>query len=314
MTTIIARRHFYKFYLSIIFGTLFFVTLATFLLFIYIKSVGKEQLMPSRILMPVFSIVCYFFAAYTLYRYIKNVPKIELNKNFIAFNKEVFALCDIKSVVFTGKRPFKYLVDFPMEAATLTFNSGKTKYIFDEMYANSAEIKSFLKHQVIDKAAFFPTIVPLPDSNIVEGDSYVIFRGEQLTSIRGLMLWGFIVFIVYLLISVKSPNPSASFFIVSGFAVFWFILFSYQMHYFKVSDNYFIVRNHNFFWKKKVYKISDIKEVTFETQSKMPYCLRIITKDFRNELYPASTLSDAMWLTLKEKLEGYNINVRNECV
>ncbi len=86
------------------------------------------------------------------------------------------------------------------------------------------------------------------------------------------------------------------------------------MNYFQVSDNLFVVRNHNLFWKKKAYRITEIKEVVFETQGKMPNCLRVITKNFKNKLYPAGTLRDKTWLALKDKLESFDITVRNECI
>ena len=82
----------------------------------------------------------------------------------------------------------------------------------------------------------------------------------------------------------------------------------------KVSDNFFVVKNHNFIWTKKVYDISDIREIVFETQGKMPNCLRIITKDFRNKIYTAGTLRDKNWLALKAKLDGYKIKVSIECI
>jgi hypothetical protein len=60
--------------------------------------------------------------------------------------------------------------------------------------------------------------------------------------------------------------------------------------------------------------LADIKEVVYETQGKQPNCMRIITNDFRNKLYPAGTLRDKTWLDLKDKLEKKGITVRNECI
>jgi hypothetical protein len=84
---------------------------------------------------------------------------------------------------------------------------------------------------------------------------------------------------------------------------------------FGVSDKYFIVRNPNLFWIKKIYRLDDIKEVVFEQQdSNMPYSLRIISVDFESDLYMAGTLRNKKWRQLQENLEDKNINVRNECV
>ena len=102
-----------------------------------------------------------------------------------------------------------------------------------------------------------------------------------------------------------------AFFLLSSF---WFSFNSWLMHYFKVSDKYFVVKNHNFFWKTKAYLLSDIDEVVFETQGKMPNCLRVITKNFKSKMYPAGTLRNKTWLQLKDKLEQYHIKVRNECI
>lgn len=87
-----------------------------------------------------------------------------------------------------------------------------------------------------------------------------------------------------------------------------------QMNYFGISEHYFVVKNHNFIWKEKIYRLNNISEVVFETQGKMPNCLRIITKDFKYKLYPASTLCNETWLELKSALEKEGIKVRNECI
>ena len=314
MTTIVSKRHILKFYFSIIFGTLFFVALATGLLFIYNKSADGGQMKAKDILMPIFAIACYAFAGYSLYRYIKNAPKITLDRDFISFNNQTYSITDIKKVTLTGKRPFKYAINFPMEAATLTFNNNETKYIFDDMYSNSSEIKSFLKQVVIDKRDFLKSESSPIETVEIASDNYETFKGTQMISLRGICLWGFIGAIIYLVLKIDRPITIGLMIFVLCISLFWFVVLSYQMHYFQVSDNYFIIRNHNFFWKKKAYRILDLNEIVFETQGKMPNCLRIITKDFRNKLYPAGTLRDKNWLALKDKLESYKITVRNECI
>ena len=86
------------------------------------------------------------------------------------------------------------------------------------------------------------------------------------------------------------------------------------MHYFELSKNYFVVKNHYFWWVKDIYKNSEIEIIVFESQSKQPNCLRIITKNYRRKIYLAGTLSDKKWLEMKTELERKNITVRNECI
>lgn len=314
MTTIISKRHIFKFYLSIIWGTLFFLGIATALLFDYNKELDKGNLKPKAQLMPIFSMACYAFAGYSLYRYIKNAPTITLDNEFISFNNQTFSIADIDKVELTGKRPFRYAIDFPMEAATLTFNSGETKYIFDDMYSNSWEIKSFLEQVIVENRDFSKPTENQIDISSVNKDYYETYKGTVISSLRGISLWGLIGFFAYMLLNNSKPTTTGLLIGFFCFSSFWFFFHTYLMNYFQVSDNFFVVRNHNFFWIKKPYNIKDIKEVVFETQGKMPNCLRIITKDFRNKLYPAGTLRDKTWLDLKDKLETYKINVRSECI
>jgi ABC-type multidrug transport system fused ATPase/permease subunit len=288
--------------------------MATGLLFIYSQTINERESNAKDILMPIFSIACYAFTGYSLYSFIKNAPKITLNKDYITFNKQTYSISDIKKVTLTGKRPFKYAIHFPMEAATLTFNDNERKYIFDDIYSNSWEIKSFLKQVVVDKKDFIELSNSTIDKNSLESDYYQTFKGNQFTSLRGISLWTVVGLFAYMIANNKGPNTVGLTLFFLGFSAFWFTFNSYLMHYFQVSDNFFVVRNHNFIWMKKAYNLSDIKEIVFETQGKTPNCLRVITKDFRNRLFPAGTLRDKNWFALKDQLESHKIKVRNECI
>lgn len=264
--------------------------------------------------MPVFSVAVYLLAFYTIYRYYKNAPAIQVDIQTISFGKETFSLCDLQQIAFTGKRNFPYVISFPMEAATLQFSDGRIKYIFDDMYENAWQIKSFLKQVVIDKKSFAEQSTQRIDKSELDREWYDTFKGNQFTSLRGISLWGLVGLFLYMLITgSKTPTKGLLIFFVV-FCAFWFFFHSWLMHYFKVSQNYFVVKNHNLFWKRKAYSVHDIQEIVFETQGKMPNCLRVITKDFRNKLYPAGTLRNKTWLALKDKLESHNIKVRNECI
>ena len=314
MTPIVSKRHPFKFYLAIVLTVLLFFSIATAILFDYYKSLNDEQQNAKENLLLILAIACYAFAGYSLYRYIKNAPTIKLDKDFIYFNRQAYSIAEIDKIYLTGKQPFNYAINVPMEAATLKFKNGDIKYIFDDMYSNSWEMKSFLKTILIDKSEFISNSILQVDKNGVETDFYDTFKGNQFSSFRGILLWGMIIFFIYIILNGQKPVNVGAVVMVAGFALFWFIAFSFQMHYFQVSNKYFLVRNHNFFWKRKVYNISDIKEIVFETQGKMPNCLRVITTDFKSKLYPAGTLRNDSWLELKDKFENFNIEVRNECV
>lgn len=96
--------------------------------------------------------------------------------------------------------------------------------------------------------------------------------------------------------------------------IVWFLILASGSHYFGLTSEYFIVRNHYYFWKNQVYPLGDIKDIIFETKGKAPFSLRLITNDFQSKFYPASPLRNKTWLKLKEELVKMNITVRNEAI
>ncbi|WP_295237210.1 hypothetical protein [Sediminibacterium sp.] len=314
MKEIVSKKHKIKFYLALLLSCFSLLLIATILLREFLNQWSSNYLYSKYYFILVISILIYFITVYVIYAYLRNAPRIKVNSNSITFNNEEFFWLDIAHIELVGKKRFPFLGKYYMEATTLTFKNGINKVIFDDMYSNTWEIKSFIKMVVIDKIEFSE----LPNSSIVKEalafDFFDTFKGNQITSFRGICLWGFIGFFVFKAIISRTPVNIEGMLFVFGFSLFWFIAFSYQMHYFQVSDNYFLVRNHNFNWKKKAYNINEIKEIVFETRGKMPNCLRVITNDFKYNLYPAGTLRDKNWLDLKDKLEKHKIKVRNECI
>ena len=311
---ITARRHLFKFHLTLILATLSFSGIAVAMIAIFIKRNNQGIISAKEYLMPLIGIVVLFMAFYTIFRYYKNAPKIVIEDNFISFKNEIFPLSEIFKIKFTGKCNFKYFSNFPMEAATVYFTSGHVKFIFDDMYQNSWEIKSYLKQVIIDKKGYtFQDNLPITKSELAN-ENFEVFRGNQFISLRGFTLWGLIGFSLHaLLTSNKKPTPSTLIFF-TAISLFWFALHSWLMHYFKVSEKFVVVKNHLLPWKMKAFRLKEIKEIVFETRYNMPNCLRIITYDFKNKLYPAGTLRDKTWIALKERLESHGIKVRNECI
>ena len=314
MKEIQSRRHPFKFYLSILFGSLFFLALGTALLFIFFKELNSGELKPKVYFLPLASLCVYILAFYTVYKYFKNAPIIKLDEQVISIGNTKYYWSNVKKIELSGKWNFPYILYFPMEAFEIIFNNGTSKVIFDDMYSNSWEIKSFIKFVILEKNQ----VQSIKSSTItyeeVKFDNFEIFKGNQFTSLRGISLWSVIGFFILLMLSKnKVPEINAIIFLTS-LSLLWFILHSYMMNYFMCSNNYFIIKNHNLLWKSKIFKLSEIKEIVFETQGKQPNSLRVITKDFRNKLYLAGTLRDHDWLELKSKLEKNNIQVRNECI
>ena len=201
-----------------------------------------------------------------------------------------------------------------MEGTAILFNDGRDKILFDDMYSNSYEVKSFLEQVIINKQEFKINETNKVKSNELRFENIVIFKGNQFTSLRGISLWALIGVFAFPIIIKGTSLKLGGLIFLSIFGAFWFLLHSWLMHYFGLSKDYLIIRNHNFIWKEIIYNYSNIREVVFESQGNQPNCMRVITNDFRNKLYPAGTLKDKTWLDMKKKLEAKGVKVRNECI
>jgi len=314
MNIIKTQRHPLKFYAILAFGFLFLLALGSFMIFIGLENEPNEQAESKRIIMPIFGCIICLLAIWMVYSYWKNSPKITIDGNNLKIGKETFRLNSIKDVILTGKMPFRFIINFPMEGTAILFNDGRDKILFDDMYLNSYEVKSFLEQVIIKKQQFKINEPKKVTSSELRFENIEIFKGNQFTSLRGISLWGLFGVFTFLLIIKETNLKLGDVIFFCLFGTFWFVLHSWLMHYFGLTKDFLIIRNHNFIWREIIYNYSDIKEVVFESQGKQPNCMRVITNDFRNKLYPAGTLRDKTWLEMKKKLEVKGVKVRNECI
>jgi len=147
----------------------------------------------------------------------------------------------------------------------------------------------------------------------INKETFVYYKGSQLLCAEGIIQWSFASFFGYC-------AAAAAFQLKIQFAIFTiplvlilFLYLSKRMHYFGLSATYLIVKNQTKFWRLNAYSLSDIKEIVFEQQFKMPVAIRIITNDFESKLYPAASLWDKRWRELRDDLKNKNIEVRVEC-
>lgn len=297
---IYSKRHLYKFYLPLVFLNLFFIGIGSIFLFASIKDIGSFLF-----------IIFIALTVYFNYSFIINSPKIILTKEGIHIKNIFYSWKDLNQVKLTGKSSLFFS---PSECAFLSFNNFKTIKIHDDLYSNSSEMKCFIQDVVIDKKEKFE--YPKTITNEINGDNefFIPYKGNPIFSFRGILMWGLIMFFIFLLFFSKKNITIKIYMIFIPLCIFWFLINAWLMCYFEISKNYFTVKNHYFFWKNDLYKVSNIKEIVFETQYKQPNKLRIITNDFKYKVYPAGSLTDKIWIEMKKELETKNVIVRNECI
>ena len=79
------------------------------ILFILIMTVMFLYIMFSKNITYIDSVLLFFVAIYTIYRYTKNAPNVVLEKKNIFVNDQKIDFEDIQNISLTGKKHFPYL-------------------------------------------------------------------------------------------------------------------------------------------------------------------------------------------------------------
>ncbi|HRI78292.1 MAG TPA: hypothetical protein PLR06_02050 [Cyclobacteriaceae bacterium] len=311
MTSVTAKRRLIKFYFGVAFAFLFFMAVGILLPYIFMVIKNKGTLAIENYLLIIFSPVSFYLAVNTVTTYFRNVPIVTADKEKILFSKETFYWKDLEKIEMTGKQPFRWLFfTSMMEGARITFRNQPVQYFFDDFYQHPSVFKSFIQSVIIDKKEPGEFSIHEVNADVLRLETFEAFKGNQLTSLRGIYFWGFLVFLVLiflLVITLPSTGHLWDLLFIGLIGLFWGILNFRYFNYFELSNKYLRVRNHIFFWKKMVYALEDVSEVAIEKPLRAPLSLRVYTKDFKSRLFFAATLRTVKWEDLKNKFEGKGI-------
>lgn len=311
MTSVTAKRRLIKFYFGVAFAFLFFMAVGILLPYIFMVIKNKGTLAIENYLLIIFSPVSFYLAVNTVTTYFRNVPIVTADKEKILFSKETFYWKDLEKIEMTGKQPFRWLFfTSMMEGARITFRNQPVQYFFDDFYQHPSVFKSFIQSVIIDKKEPGEFSIHEVNADVLRLETFEAFKGNQLTSLRGIYFWGFLVFLVLiflLVITLPSTGHLWDLLFIGLIGFFWGILNFRYFNYFELSNKYLRVRNHIFFWKKMVYALEDVSEVAIEKPLRAPLSLRVYTKDFKSRLFFAATLRTVKWEDLKNKFEGKGI-------
>lgn len=255
------------------------------------------------------SIVMFVFALGIAYNQFK-IPSIEINRKKIIFKsifrKKKYLLSDIKNIELADKMPYKWMfIRIPAEGMFLEFKNNEIEYIYDDFYTNLWEIKTFLNQQ-INKSK---------NDRFKKTKSYFrnsIIKGSFLTT-YSIIVISLIVFVIFLLIKIDYSNLEFGALIVISIFILLIASFGNLLYYFDFNSNKLIVRNHLFFWFKKHYNASNIKEIVIENPSyRTPDGLRVISNNFQTKLYMSGSYKEKDWINIINIINESNIELRNE--
>ena len=254
-----------------------------------------------------------------LFLQFKNLKTIHLeNKGvFISglFSKQFHPWKNIQFINLTSSESF-LLQQTP--AISIKLKTGKKEVIFEFFYRNMPEFKRFLneinlqrkKSQQVNLNKINPKKlekVAIPD----DLKNLKTYSGQLLLSILGIGFCIISAMIVYFFIYKNVNNLSHIMDWI--FPIFFWLLiaiyFGHQFHYFQMSSHFLIIRNQLFFWKKKAFRLSEIREITFEEPYRRAKGIRITTEDFESTLFLGASLSDKTWNKMRTELTKKKIKV-----
>ena len=306
------KKNIIKFYISITLGFIIFIALGSLMINFYFVEVEKNGNNIKPLFFILFGFVVILFPFYTLFRYYKNSPSVKVFDNKIQINREIIHFNEIKIIHLTGKLPFKYIVNFPMEGIYIKLKSNREFFIFDNMYENLWEIKHYLnqyENGTLDKVNSVNTKNISKSSLLYE--TFKHYKGLPiLFTFNGLFMFFF--FALGLLILVKNYD-SLTIILISCFFFYMSLLGFKSFHTFSISKKYFQVSNFYNYRVNCFYDFTEIKEIVFEQEARSPIKLIVITKNFQSKPFSAASLRKKEWKSLKLEFEKRNISVRVDC-
>lgn len=209
------------------------------------------------VLLSIFSLIGFAIILYLYFTY-KSV-RIKNTGVFIA--KEFYRWTDLKSVYYHPKRNSIISFDFQLDRGSVLFETNDNKkhtivlslykdyYIlkfiaiyFDQLKSNNGILINYLNN--IDTKEKYSDL---------HNESFQIYN-PNLFKIPyfGINFFGFVFVVVV-------RNYTDIFLFI--FLVLLIFLTGFNYHYFKLSDNYLIVRNLIYFWKQKVFRLDNVENV-----------------------------------------------------
>lgn len=254
------------------------------------------------------TIFCYSLAVITSFILFRVAPTVKVKYNQISLGWKSYKIDDIVYVKLTGKHSQGFFEN-ASDGCMIVFNNGKRKVLPDDLYTNLWKIKLYLKENI-------PNLKSEKNSlNLNPINKEVVFKGNQLVTFRGILYWGCAIIFPYTFITNGFSKSISEVILFAIGWVCWVLGFSYLFHYVLVDVEYLTIKNHNLIWRNKKYKLSDVREVVFESPTtRLPNFIRVITNDYKSKRYPVSTLTRKKWLALKKHLDRLGIPVRNECI
>jgi hypothetical protein len=256
--------------------------------------------------------------------YLRLLRTIELTLTGITvrsvFKETTILWSDVERIDLTRKEPETFMfITMPMEAISILTRDESKEVFFVKLYSNMDRIRTALhfiklkleKQEEITSECFIP--VERKRVHITDMSGFQKFSGNHVITLNGVAVYCCIGFGLWLFASYDNKLPLLGrVAVLLGMLLFGPGFFGYQLHYFLLDNEYLVVKNHIWPWRRHVYALSDLREIVFELPHRMSTSLRVITNNYETTLYPAGSLREPRWSELKDQLIARGIKVRDE--
>lgn len=285
-------------------------------------GVGKTD--KSGFLLTCFGLVFLIMSLFIARHYLKMLRVIEINLDGITIKglseTRTVRWSDVKKIKLTGKEPEGFwFMSMPMEAVSIRTKDELKEVFLVKFYSNMAAIRTALhfikvridKGEEITSDCFLN--VQRIEPAVADLSSLKKFGKNHLLTLNGVTVYGSMIFPVGLFYYSNNPLPVLTWIFLCGAMLFFGpAVHGYQLHYFKLNEEYLVVKNHVWFWVNDAYYIKDIRLIVFEEPHKMSTAMRVVTNNYESRMYPAGSINKKEWFSLREQLKDYKVKFKNE--
>ena len=270
---------------------------------------------------PIFLIFCLFiFLLVTTTLFTLNFfSNIEVNQKEIIikklFSKKVIQIENIKNVILSEiKNSYEILVD----STRIQLKNDEIINLYSFKYQDFFKLKiilNFIDESIKSESIKIvklnlDSILPQKKAFKINSDNKTkTFNFSHILSVTGIIFYGLVVIVLYPFFPIETLNIYTTLQTIV-LITFLILLFSNEMNYFIISDNYLIIKNSIRFWEKKYFDINEIESINIHRHFRQSGKTVVIkTKLFENRTYSSDNLLNKHWEDFKIELRNNNVVV-----
>ena len=270
---------------------------------------------------PIFLIFCLFIVLLvttTLFT-LNFFSNIEVNQKEIIikklFSKKVIQIENIKNIILSEiNNSYEILLD----STRIQLKNDEIINLYSFKYQDFFKLKIILnfieetiKNENIKIVKLnLDSILPQKKAFKINSDNKTkTFNFSHILSVTGIIFYGLVGVILYHFFPTETLNIYTILQILV-IITFLILLFSNDMSYFIITDNYLIVKNSIRFWNKKYFELEEIESINIHRHFRQfGKTVVIKTKQFENRTYSSDNLLNKHWEGFKIELKKNNVAV-----